>query len=312
MSVTLQQRYERLVRVYPADIRAEQGAAMLDTLLEVAGPDRRRPAAREAWSLILGGLRGRFGAHARLTPAAIWLSATRMGVLLLLAYATSTALGWLLMTVVDGHGLWSSISRPQLWVAVAAVYGLAFVSVARNRYLAGAAWTVLGAVAAHFADPFSDDYAAPTYLGDVLPGLIAALLLVSLVWWRPVERPVVGRWLLAIPAAFLLMPGWLSNMAFDHLRVQTQPWGWTAVVIGGLALSAIDLRAPIAVGLLLAPLLAADIAAVLHYEFNPHESSILVVFDADEGSLAVVAALLAPVLVLLATGALGARRRLRV
>jgi hypothetical protein len=54
----LARRYRRLLRAYPAGPRRHE---LLDTLLDCAGPDRRRPTAREAANLLRHGLRARLG-----------------------------------------------------------------------------------------------------------------------------------------------------------------------------------------------------------------------------------------------------------
>jgi len=50
--------YRRLLWIYPSGPRRDE---LLDTLLECAPPDRRRPAPREAWNLLRYGLRARLG-----------------------------------------------------------------------------------------------------------------------------------------------------------------------------------------------------------------------------------------------------------
>ncbi|MFC6883072.1 MULTISPECIES: hypothetical protein [Actinomadura] len=53
---TLEHRYRRLLRWYPADHRDRHEDEMLGVLLATAGPDRERPTARESADLIAGGL----------------------------------------------------------------------------------------------------------------------------------------------------------------------------------------------------------------------------------------------------------------
>ena len=64
---SLERRYARLLCAYPATYRAERGDEMLDTLMEAAPSGRRRPSARDAGALIMGGLRVRAAQNRRLS-----------------------------------------------------------------------------------------------------------------------------------------------------------------------------------------------------------------------------------------------------
>ncbi|GAA1887391.1 hypothetical protein [Asanoa iriomotensis] len=57
----LERRYRRLLLAYPRAYRRARGDELLTTLLEGAPPDRTHPPAGEAWDLVRGGLRQRFG-----------------------------------------------------------------------------------------------------------------------------------------------------------------------------------------------------------------------------------------------------------
>ncbi|REE96455.1 hypothetical protein [Thermomonospora umbrina] len=63
---TLQHRYRRLLRWYPADHRRHHGEEMLGVLLASASPDQERPTARDRADLLSGALkiRVRRGLHA--------------------------------------------------------------------------------------------------------------------------------------------------------------------------------------------------------------------------------------------------------
>lgn len=92
MSVQLERRYGRLLRLYPSAYRRERGDEVLTTLLETAEPGTVRPTARETLALVLGALRAHAGTNVRLTPGQTWMSAVRTGALMLLAYATAYTL----------------------------------------------------------------------------------------------------------------------------------------------------------------------------------------------------------------------------
>jgi hypothetical protein len=59
-SPVLVRRYRRLLLAYPRDYRRRQGAEILTTLMDGAGPDRERPTAAEIRDVVAGGLRQRF------------------------------------------------------------------------------------------------------------------------------------------------------------------------------------------------------------------------------------------------------------
>ena len=86
MSPDREQWYADLLRFYPRAYRAERGAEMLATLVEAD-----RPLGRETAALVIGGLRARAGLGELTSPGKLWLSALRLAVLLLVAYATALA-----------------------------------------------------------------------------------------------------------------------------------------------------------------------------------------------------------------------------
>lgn len=89
----LERRYRRLLRWYPRAYRAAVGAELVTTLLDAAGPDRRRPSRREVVDLARGGLRQRFrlpvGVGVRVTAVAAALALGAMGA------ALGTRAAWL-------------------------------------------------------------------------------------------------------------------------------------------------------------------------------------------------------------------------
>ena len=56
----LERHYRRLLLAYPGGYRRRHGTEIVTTLLEMAEPGRRRPAAAEAWHLLASGVRQRF------------------------------------------------------------------------------------------------------------------------------------------------------------------------------------------------------------------------------------------------------------
>lgn len=89
MSDILERRYRYLLRTYPPAHRARRHDEILTTLMEAARPGQRFPAAREAASLFLSGLRARLGPADRADSRSLWLDGLRIGALLLLVGLTS-------------------------------------------------------------------------------------------------------------------------------------------------------------------------------------------------------------------------------
>ena len=76
----LERHYRRLLLAYPGAYRRRHGTEMVTTLLEMAGP-ARRPAVRDAWHLVVSGIRQRFRLPARpLALPAAALAAVTLGV----------------------------------------------------------------------------------------------------------------------------------------------------------------------------------------------------------------------------------------
>jgi len=82
-AAVLRHRYERLLAAYPSDWRAANGAVVLDTLLEAAGPDRRRPSPRETLALLVGGVRARAMQPSAGDPGRRWVDGLHLGAILL-------------------------------------------------------------------------------------------------------------------------------------------------------------------------------------------------------------------------------------
>lgn len=59
MNPRLERRYRRLLLAYPPQVRAARADEILTTLAESGGGDRRMPSVREAWSLLVEGVRAR-------------------------------------------------------------------------------------------------------------------------------------------------------------------------------------------------------------------------------------------------------------
>jgi hypothetical protein len=80
----LEREYRGLLITYPRQYRREYEAEMVATLLDGASKGQSHPSAREAVALLVGGLRIRAQAVARLGPGTVWADGMRIGALLLL------------------------------------------------------------------------------------------------------------------------------------------------------------------------------------------------------------------------------------
>lgn len=245
MTDTLHISYVALLRCYPADYRRERADEMLATLVECAAPGQRRPTMREAAALIRGGLRARAGMAARRTPQQLLLSATKMTVLVLLAYAAAQTVGHLLriplgMSEVDFGGLDSYLLHFGPDLIVLAVYGAAIVSVAADHHLRGAVLALAGFVPATLLFHQLPVTAQLSY-GEFWPVPVAVPLALALARARYVEavRPV--PWLLLVLPAVVLLP---SDASY-HWGLQ--PWTGVAVVVAGLLWAVVDVRVSVAV-----------------------------------------------------------------
>ncbi|MEE6257886.1 hypothetical protein [Plantactinospora sonchi] len=252
----LERRYRHLLRLYPRWYHEQRGPEMLATLLETAGPDTVRPAWREIGPLVLGALRTRLGATVSASPGRLWLSALRVTVLLLTAYATAYALGYALVSAATWRG------SPQPWLTahldhlVAVLVGtLALVATATGRYRRGLLLVaVLSTVELWIRGwppfgPHTSEFGA-------WQEVVLMLLMLPLLRHRPAPTRQPLGWLLAIPFALVLLPNAFS------VSYYLGPVTLLAVGVVLLLWSALDARAPVvAAGLLLPPALSL---AVMH------------------------------------------------
>lgn len=240
MSPEAELRYARLLWLYPTAYRQERGGEMLATLAEAD-----RPIGRESAALIMGALRARTGLSRFTSPGRLWLSALRLAALVLVAQAAAQAVahvGDAFTRLLDGRGLALACDLANLGAAAFGV--LALLALATGRYAIGAALST-GAFVCHVwaAGGFwtTDKPFAVTLVDGELWQLPLALLIIAVLIRRP--PPGAARrmtWLLAVPAAVLLLP-----TAFDSsLRWQPYP----LLVLGAAALlwTMIDARAAVA------------------------------------------------------------------
>lgn len=248
MSEVLRRRYQRLLFAYPPAYRDRRGEEIVGTLLDLADTGQRWPAPREVAALLVGGLHAWVQVNRHRPPRSVWLGGLRLAVLFLLAQATAQAganagldLSWVTADVP------TSPVEVIGFVLATVLAAAALVTVAGGRYLGG----LLLIIAALVTEQTGAGHEDTSWL--FRPGLVyfwplplaAALTLLLTRWRPPAARPWL--WLLAVPAALLLLP-----TQFDA-TLHTQPWIFGAFLLACLLWAGIDARAAIgAAGLALA------------------------------------------------------------
>jgi hypothetical protein len=268
MNPRLERRYRRLLLAYPPQVRAARAEEILTTLAESGGGDRRVPPVREAWSLLVEGVRARARLAAADGPGRIWADGLQLGVLLV----TFANLGVLL--------------RDAWWYrAWTVLLGTTAVAILRARPRVALVLTAVAALAA--ARPLLP-VRLPQGLFGWAPGYgdwstvarhLAPVLLVALLSLPVLRRHLRARawWWLLVPVAQVAVPvlvvvvaqaaGGVGLASTGPARLERLgELGWAAarsapeaVLVAaalGLALVARDPRPAIAAIVLVAPGLA--------------------------------------------------------
>lgn len=84
--------YRRLTFTYPPEYRESHQREIVSTLLEAASDGQRVPRLRQAWALVIGGLRLRALQADRRGPRGLWADALRLGAALSLVSLLPTSL----------------------------------------------------------------------------------------------------------------------------------------------------------------------------------------------------------------------------
>jgi hypothetical protein len=277
----LERRYRRLLWCYPAGYRRARASEMLDTLLAVAAPGQRWPAGREWRALLLGGLRARTGADRQRSGAEVWKGGVRLGVLFLLVHAAAGMLsetGWAVTGWLGGQPVFGwELGYPVTLLLAAG----ALVAVAAGRMVPGLVLTVAAAAAQHWAySSWHDGFGSWPWaigwagsmgwsgvteppLGTLLMNrtwqlLLAAVLIVPLLRWRPAATARPWWWLVAVPVGVLVLPTTLgSSVPSSSL--------FLVALAAGLVWCLVDARVPMAAGALMLAYVVPDVEMfVLH------------------------------------------------
>jgi hypothetical protein len=222
----LERRYRWLMLAYPPGYRSLHGDELVATLLDTATPGRTLPPGREAWALIVGGLRARAGDAAEGSP---WADGLHLGVTVLavanlavlLPYATSIPV-WVALSAVAVVAVLRGRARVALPL-VALIAGKVCAIVMGRPWLDRTLLPI-------FPDPIWGGEARSLYSsgGPLAPVAAYALVFLGLVVLAVRGRPLHTRswgWWLAVP-----------------LIAGTDPSSWFAATAGSA-------RGPVAVGM---------------------------------------------------------------
>jgi hypothetical protein len=177
----------------------------------------------------------------------VWLGGLRIAALVLLAQAVAAAgarAGQFLTDVLSGRAPLSAVDFPAPLTALLA--GAALILVARGRYAIGLAAAVPGLLTNHLVMDYYPARLSLDGLGlvpanpEYWPLPVAVLMLLPLLRWRPPPGRRSWPWLLAVPAALVLLP-----TPYDA-TLRIQPWALGAVVLGCLLWTVVDARAAMA------------------------------------------------------------------
>lgn len=263
MTGRLERRYQRLLWAYPVGYRAERGDELIDTALAAAPPGATRPSAREAWSLLVGGLRARAGSDRQRTARQIWADGLHLSVILLLAYAVNVAISdVLLWHDVQPAGYLNSATLTS-WAPVGLATA-ALLAAVRGRLRLGLLLTTVALAFVVLSGALGGRHYGSTlefeadlgplvlrYHLDFLVSwtpwdlLIAAVLLALLLTrLREPRRVRSVAWLLAVPVMVLALP----NLAGWGLPPVVKSLTLAGLFVGAAIVGFVDARVPIAVG----------------------------------------------------------------
>ncbi|SEG98205.1 hypothetical protein SAMN05444920_111236 [Nonomuraea solani] len=233
----LERRYRRLLLAYPRQYRSAHGDELLDVLLESAGPGRTIPAFKEAWGLLLGGVRSRIVHQA---TGSAWEDGLHLGVTAVAAANLAA-----LLPYAGALPLWTLVSALSLlailrgWARVA--FPLTLVTGVKAVAISGG-WQPFDVTLL----PVSPGPLANRPLfADTDPFVVAgayAVVLLGLAVLASLRRPPRTRswwWWAAVVAASWAGPEWMDDgsrytMSLSRLVVEAAAFG-LAVACGYLA-----------------------------------------------------------------------------
>jgi hypothetical protein len=208
MSQTLDRRYGRLLRCYPAGYRADFAEEILDTLLASARPGQRWPDVRQSAALLTAAVRLRLGSRGR-TARETWAQGLQLTVVGFLAQSLAMRLWFDVLTYPAGSILSRVASFGRTGIASSVLMLLALPLVLWGRFVPAAAlmWAATAGTflfgqfrgISLFVDP--PEYMKGALIGPWVWFLAAAVALTVLATvLRPADRRRSPGWLLALLA----------------------------------------------------------------------------------------------------------------
>jgi hypothetical protein len=228
----LERRYRRLLLAYPRTYRRAHGDELLDVLLEEASPGRTVPVPREAWGLLMGGLRSRIAHQA---TGSAWEDGLHLGITAvaaanlaaLLPYAQTLPF-WTLVSALALLAILRGWLRTALPLTL--LTGVKTVGIASGRQLFDV--TVLPVR----PNPLGES--ALFERGD--PALVAAgyaIVLIGLVLLAWSRRPVRARswwwWATVVPVAWA-GPEWMAEGTAYPVSLSRMAVEVAAMALGAL------------------------------------------------------------------------------
>jgi hypothetical protein len=255
----IERRSRWLLAVYPRWYRQQRAEEILGTLMEATGPDRSWPSSKDAWALILAGLRVRAGLGQRQTVRANLSQALVFAAVLVLAAYSA---GHLSLGVMElGH------SAPLLvptWLAL--VLGLATLAVMIGAWFGPGRIVAVAALATACLWAYQPSHNQL----DLAIQPIAALGFIAIMALRR-ERP--ARWWLWLAVPWYL--GFLLPELFpaSHILHEVQNFGPLLILAATIAWCVLDLRPMLAVALWIAIVTGADFISFVFSRIFAHSGS---------------------------------------
>jgi hypothetical protein len=215
----LERNARLLVRAYPPGYRERRGEEVLGTLLETASPGRTWPPAREAASVITGGLRARRAANLRLGVAASLRQVVILGIALYLVQDPAVLVrGFVEWSVSGFHGSLAAFTHTAAFLPSIVVATVLAGAWAGNRWLvAGPTLVIFTVTTVYFAVTHSTAAGA----ADGWLAVTGALVLGALVpcTSRTVRPPTSMLWLVCLSLlveGLAESPDLVLRMPLDH------------------------------------------------------------------------------------------------
>ncbi len=278
----LERRCRLVLRAYPAGYRLERGDEIIATLLEATPHGRRRPLARDAWALIMGGLHARAAHNRRFSTAVNLRHAVLAGVsiylgLTVVSYLSEFDAGLATRVPPMGPAGWPALLAGLLTAAVVVLAWLArrpLVTGAAAAAAAAASYVSLGVYPSDTTPAWASSESIDLYAREDTVAFVVLLvcLAAAAVLAGGIERPSPA-WLrlTGVVVAAMILEGFTNPGQYDLWYVAP---GLQLCVVVAVAWGAIDARPLVAAAtyllLLWVPrMLSPFNGAGVHWSFSP-------------------------------------------